>query len=135
MSSTTTRSEIALGCALPIDYLAVRDVRLRVHCGFRLQFRLKRLVESRVAEIQRVDGAIWVRRGPHWGSFYDMHGYADTQDGLAQLDLEAWFSRHCGSWGRPSRGPFFLFPGQRVSLRPPSRSMGNVVPFVRPSAF
>ena len=70
MSSTTTRSEIALGCALPIDYLAVRDVRLRVHCGFGLRTRLDRLVESGVAEVRQGDGTIWIRRGPTWVPFY-----------------------------------------------------------------
>ena len=138
MSFAISRSEIALGCALPIDYLVIRDVRLRVHCGFGLRVRLDRLVESGVAEVRSpgwVDGTIWIRRGPTWVPFYGIHGYADTRDGVAQLDLEDWFSRDQDDWGCPSPRQFTLSPGQRITLRPQIPPMGNVVPFPRPSAF
>ena len=131
-----SRSEIVLGCALPIDYLSIHEVIIeRTRSPIRLRRCCDRLVATGVAEIRVIDGRVWIRRGALWAPFYHVYGYADTKEGLEHMEFVVWGSELSWPSSEPRRRPPAILPGQLIRLRVRDLSAGNVVPFMRPSAF
>jgi len=88
MQYILSNEQIKLGCALPDDYLPLREIKQRVYGGPPSRSHWKELVNLEIAEFAGEGNPVHLRRGLRWAEFFERYGYSDTFAGCEYIEIE-----------------------------------------------
>lgn len=91
MSIILTPSQIRFGCALPRDYMLLKEIKeLLLYDSNSKRVRWQELINLEIADIKSSysKSNIYLRRGSRWNEFYDSYGLKDTINGCEFVDIK-----------------------------------------------